>query len=133
MGNSPDALADMRRQVEAELAGGREIVARAEAQLGALDQLEALLAEREPDEPPAFVPGAAPSLKKAILLVLDTDPNRIWHREALLAELVRRGWGPGGRNPRNTLTSRLRDLENDKQVRRIGQHGFQSLKGVEND
>ena len=42
-GNQPDALAQMRRQVENELAGGKEIVARATAQLAALDQLQALI------------------------------------------------------------------------------------------
>lgn len=129
-GNQPDALAQMRQQLEAELRGGREMVARAEAQLAALDQLESLIEKSDVNEkPPAVVTGAvAPSLKRAILTVLDEEPERIWDRDHLLAELARRGWAPQTGNRRNTFTSRLRDLEKETKVRRIGRDGFTSIK-----
>lgn len=130
-GNRPDALAQVRKQVENELEAGKEMVARAEAQLATLDQMESLLVSARVGETASgvpYVPGAAPPLKKAILTVLDERPERRWDRDELYAELVRRGWGPGGANPRNTFTSRLRDLEKEGRLRRIGRDDFTSLK-----
>jgi hypothetical protein len=122
-GNRPDALAQMRAQLENELASAREIVARSEAQLKALDQLEALI-DTEAAEQIALVPSSAPPLKRAIIAVLNEEPSRRWSRDELFAELIRRGWGPGGANPRNTFTARLRDLELEEKVRRIGKNKF---------
>jgi hypothetical protein len=128
MGNQPDALAQMRVQIENELAAGREMVARAEAQLAAIEQLQALIDTEAADEPITFAPVTTLPLKKAILRLLDERPEGFWHRDELLAELNRRGWGPGGTNPRNTFTSRLRDLEKEKRLRRVGRDSFTSLK-----
>lgn len=130
-GSQPDALAQLRRQIENERDAGKQMVERAEAQLAALDQLEALIAEDEQPENGALSPSApfpAPPLKTAFLRILNEDPSKMWDREALYAEVVRRGWGPGGANPRNTLTSRLRDLEREKRVKRVGRHTFASIK-----
>jgi hypothetical protein len=137
VGNSPDALGQMRTQVEGELAGARRMVREREAQLAAIDQLQALLNEK-PQEQDAGSDSAgatisitaltAPPLKKGIVQILDENPERIWDREALFLELRRRGWAPGGSNPKNTFTSRLRDLEKEQRLRRIGRHGFTSLK-----
>jgi hypothetical protein len=129
-GNQPDALKQMRKQVENELEVAREAAARAEAQLVALDQLESLIETTGVAEP---VPTTAPSLKKAIVAILDEQPERLWFRDELFNELLRRGWGPGGGNPRNTYTSRLRDLEKEGRLHRVGRDGFTSLKGVGND
>jgi hypothetical protein len=133
-GNRPDALTEIRKQVDNELQAGKEMVARAEAQLHALDQLEILISRVGETAPGlAYVRTAAPPLKKAILTVLDERPDRRWDRDELYAELVRRGWGPGGTNPRNTFTSRLRDLEKEQRLRRIGRDDFTSAKGGESD
>jgi hypothetical protein len=74
-------------------------------------------------------------LKRGIMAVLAEDPGRQWHRDELFSEIVRRGWGPGGKNPRNTFTARLRDLELEKppRIRRIGQDSFQTAQGGESD
>jgi len=128
-GNRPDALRRVRKQVQNELEAARDATARAEAQLAALDQLESLIETSGVVEP---VP-TAPSLKKAIVAILDEQPGRLWSRDELFDELVRRGWGPGGGNPRNTYTSRLRDLEKEGRLRRVGRDGFRSLKEIEND
>jgi len=131
-GNRPDALAQMRAQVESELQAGKDMVSRAEAQLNALDQLEALIAGGKAEQM-SIAPATVPPLKRGILAVLDEDPRRQWHRDELFSEIIRRGWGPGGKNPRNTFTARLRDLELEKppRIRRIGQDGFRSAQGGE--
>ena len=133
-GNRPDAIAQVRKQVENQRKAGEEMVARADAQLAALEQLEALV-ESVQTEPSSVVAVRTkpPPLKKAILAILDESPELRWHRYELYGELMRRGWGPGGTNPRNTFTSRLRDLEKEKRLRRIGRDQFTSLKGVDSD
>ncbi len=134
IGTQPDALKQMRSQVQSELESARGMMERAEAQLAAIEQLEALIDAENASGPavgatvPAITPLGPPPLKQAILLVLDEDPDRVWDRELLLTELNRRGWGPGGSNPRNTLTSRLRDLEKEHKLHRQGRHGFTSLQ-----
>lgn len=133
-GNQPDALATLRVQIENERNAGRQMVERAEAQLAALDQLEVLIAEGETQENgviPQTASFPAPPLKTAFLRILAEDPDKAWEREDLYAEIMRRGWGPGGVNPRNTLTSRLRDLEVDKRVKRIGRNTYRSVKNDE--
>jgi hypothetical protein len=135
-GNQPDALSQTRVQVENELLAARQAVARAEAQLEALDQLQTLIdeADRKASTGLTLVPVTSrPPLKRAIVLVLDEEPSRRWHRRQLYAELVRRGWGPGGTTPKNTFTSRLRDLEKEKppRIRRHGRDHFQSIKNEE--
>jgi hypothetical protein len=129
-GNQPDALAQMRKQIEGEREAGRQMMERAIAQLAALDQLEALVAEggAAANGATADLSFPAPPLKTAILRVLGEDPSAAWHRDALYDEIVRRGWGPGGANPRNTFTSRLRDLELAGRVKRIDRDTFKSMK-----
>ncbi len=122
-GNQPDALAQMRRQIETERDTGRQMMERAEAQLVALDQLEQLVNEAESNG--SVVPAVpAPPLKDAIRRVLNENPKAAWSREALYGEIMRRGWGPGGANPRNTFTGRLRDLELASIVRRLDNDTF---------
>jgi hypothetical protein len=132
-GNHPDALKQMREQVENELRGARDLAARAEAQLAALDQLQALIDEGDmqatTDVP--VVAAAAPPLKNAIVRILDEEPGRRWRRWELYEELKRRGWGPGGVNPKNTFTSRLRDLEKEARVDRVDRNVFKSVKRPE--
>jgi hypothetical protein len=128
VGNQPDALEQMRVQVRSELEAAVAMKARAEAQLVALDQLQALMKEGNEENHPGVPALAAPPLKTAIVRVLNENPDQAWDRESLYAEIVRRGWGPGGTNPRNTFTSRLRDLELGGLVRRIDRNIFTSTK-----
>ncbi len=123
----------MRKQIEGEREAGRQMAERAEAQLVALDQLEALIAAGEvpTNGVTAGLTIPQPPLKTAILRVLNEDPAATWHRDVLYDEIVRRGWGPGGTKPRNTFTSRLRDLELDGRVKRIDRHHFMSPKNKE--
>jgi hypothetical protein len=124
-----DTLARMRSQADGELAAGTAMIARAEETLKALDWLEQALREgqRPLDIQPAITI-AHPPLKTAILLILDEEPERLWDRDDIYAELTRRGWGPGGANPRNTFTARLRDLELAQKLRRLNRDTFTSLK-----
>jgi hypothetical protein len=113
------------------------MVERAEAQLEALDQLQALTETKKTDDDLPSLFGTPvlsfppPPLKTAILRVLKEDPETRWHRDELFAEVMRRGWGPGGSNPRNTFTSRLRDLEKDGRVKRYGRDVFASKQNEE--
>ena len=126
-GNRPDALQQMREQIEREVESAQQMMERAQAQLAALDQLQEALSRGGGDEL-AQLPSAAPPLKTAILRVLNENPEATWEREVLYAEIVRRGWGPGGSNPRNTFTARLRGLELEGRVKRLDRDLFQSVK-----
>jgi hypothetical protein len=111
MGNQPDVLDRVRTQVQNELDAAREMAAQAEAQLAAIDQFQALIEEGSNGEQLAISTRTAvkPSLRKGIVQVLRERPG-YWTRDELYAEIVRRGWGPGGKSPRNTFTSRLSEL-----------------------
>jgi len=130
MGGGDDTLARMRAQAESELAAGKGMIDRAEETLAALDWLEESLREgqRNGEVQPAAVTIARPDLKTAILRVLNQEPEKLWDRDELYAELIRRGWGPGGANPRNTFTARLRDLELAQKLRRLDRDTFTSVK-----
>jgi hypothetical protein len=133
-GNQPDALAQMRAQIENERDAGKAMMERAQMQLAALDQLVALIEQGEvlsEDGVAEALSFPAPPLKTALLRVLNEDPSVAWHRDQLYAEVTRRGWGPGGANPRNTFTSRLRDLELESRVRRIDHDIYTSIKNEE--
>jgi hypothetical protein len=129
-GNQPD-LAQMRRQIETERAAAQQMLERAEAQLAALDELETALTKEGVQTHGASDTAlaiTAPSLKTAILRVLDEHPAYPWNRDQLYAEIMRRGWGPGGATPRNTFTSRLRDLEKESRLKRLDRDTFISIK-----
>jgi hypothetical protein len=98
----------MRKQIEGEYAAAKQILERANAQLAALDELEAALEREGPGATAAATDAltfSAPPLKTAILHILNESPGTRWHRDQLYREVIRRGWGPGGANPRNTFTS----------------------------
>jgi hypothetical protein len=128
LGTQPDALTTMREQVATELRFAQDAVDRAQAQLDAIDDLQRVMeAEGDASEPANLVGGFitfkaanAPPLRKAILQVL-TDLGEL-SRDDLVAELDRRGWGPGGKNPRNSVVSRLSDLTRAGAVEQDGGH-----------
>lgn len=132
LGSQPTAaLVTLRREIATDL-GRAENAAR--QLMMDLREVDRVLADRDDHEPDLFSnPPQLPAvpLKTAILRVLNEDPQRWWHRDELFGEVVARGWGPGGANPRNTFTSRLRDLEKDKRVGRQGRDHFRSVKNEE--
>jgi len=129
VGNQPNALAEMREQIARELEFAEGNVTRLRQELAGVEELLALEVERPtiangqesllppPAERTPFTPGIPP-LRKAILTVLRERPGA-WDREELFAELVRRGWAPGGKSPRNTLVSRLSELVRDGLIARV--------------
>jgi hypothetical protein len=98
-----------------------------------LREVERAIAARTGQEnPPLFQSGTptnrtSPSLKTAIVQILDEAADRVWLRDELMAELDLRGVAPGGRNPRNTLSTRLAELAHKGRIKRVGD-GFSSLK-----
>jgi hypothetical protein len=123
-------LVSLRREIAADLARAQE---EARKLMSDLREVDRVLADRDgADVPNLFSQPDAhepkPGLKRAILFVLDEDPQAIWHRDDLERELDRRGWGAGGLNPRNVFTSRLRDLEKDEALIRLDRDHFVSLQ-----
>lgn len=125
-------LVSLRREIAADLGRAQDETRRL---MNDLREVDRVLAEREGHDLPDLFStselGPTPSLKNAVLIVLDEEPNRVWHRDELFAEIMSRGWGPGGTNPRNTFTSRLRDLEKEQRVRRVSRDHFTSLRNEE--
>lgn len=135
VGAEADALERVRHQLESEVDSATQMLARSKEQLAAVKELERVLANGTPAEGQQSVPGIeparptslkpvkaanAPSLRRAILLLLAEEPGISWTRDDLLAELNRRGWGPTSQAPRNTLNSRLFELTKAGIVSRYG-------------
>src|ERR1700730_4680885 len=107
-------LIEIRSQIQADLRDLHEKSVVLQRDLG---EVQRVIAERdaEPDERPASetvsANGLRPSLplRRAVLTVLREEPA-FWTVEGLLTELRSRGWAPGGKNPRNTLVSRLSEM-----------------------
>jgi hypothetical protein len=124
VGPQPDALERVRDQVRGELAAAEGQAARLRAELDALETL--LDMSEEEAREAAVVPRIQTSLRlyppmplrRAILTVLGSR-HGYWSRDELLDELVRRGWAPGGSNPRNTLISRLSEMAKDGLIVRM--------------
>ncbi len=122
VGAQPDALSNMRAQVRGELDFAEANANRLRAELAAIDELLAMI-EQEAEEAAsphaqlAFYP--ALPLRKAILALLSERPG-YWDRDDLLRQLTRRGWAPGGKNPRNTLISRLSEMAKEGLIERLG-------------
>ena len=100
-----------------------------------LREVEKAISERTgQDVPPLFQPDTVSRtgmpLRRAIIHILDEAPERVWDRDEVMAELDMRGWAPGGKNPRNTLSTRLAEMANEGQIRRAGE-GFTSLRNRE--
>lgn len=137
VGPDPDALDRTRVQLENEIANAKIQLSRAEAQLTAVKELQEVLAKetvpngqqtvsgmdpaltRPSDLKPTRAPNA-PSLRTAILAILEEAPGLLWTKEELLQELDLRRWGPTSGNPRNTLNSRLFELTKAGSVVRQG-------------
>jgi hypothetical protein len=114
-----DDLRTLRQQILAELMEAQASSRRLRGELQELDRvIEARGGSAVPAPPTAADPNPLP-LRKAILRLLDERPEA-WTREDLLNELGRRGWAPGGRNPRNTLISRLSEMAREDLIEKEG-------------
>jgi hypothetical protein len=123
VGTQPEALEQIRDQIQSELEHYEGAILQARAQLAAIDQVIAGIKKAPPMNGPPPVPFksvGAPPLRKAILFILDDRSPNYVARDEILAELDRRGWGPGGKTPRNTVISRLSELVRDEIVERSG-------------
>ena len=118
----------------------RKAVSTAEDQLNRLrEELEwwekgqrLFVLEPEPQEPlplnedadeesaPTSSNGTKPTLRGAILAVLGQEPRKTWKTEAIIAELQRRDWMPGGEYADHHVRSMVAQMHRKGQARRMG-------------
>lgn len=124
VGTQPDALTQMREQVDRELEFHEATVMRLRRELDAIDLLLGMIEDDEatPVELPPTAARVRKPLRRAIMDTLATRPG-YWSRDELLAELTRAGNRPGGKNPRNVLISRLAEMANEGLIARMD-NGF---------
>jgi hypothetical protein len=60
-----------------------------------------------------------PSLRKAILAVMAEDPERVWKKSEIMAQLKNHGWEPKGGKPSSQLATRLAEMIGRGEVRRV--------------
>ncbi len=65
---------------------------------------------------------ARPTLREALLTILQEQPNKTWPNDDMLAEMERRGWMPSGKNAQQHVRSMLAEMHRKGQARRVG-HG----------
>lgn len=70
------------------------------------------------DDPPP-TNGAMPSLRKRIQIVLGMEPRKSWKTDAVIDELRRREWLPGGDYAEHHVRSMLGQMHRKGQARRM--------------
>jgi hypothetical protein len=71
-----------------------------------------------------------PSLRRAILMVMQTEPDKIWRKREIFAGLTERGWESKGQKPTAQLATRLSEMVERGEVERV-EYGLYALPGVE--
>jgi hypothetical protein len=70
-----------------------------------------------------------PSLRRAILMVMQTEPQRVWRKREIFAGLTERGWESKGQKPTAQLATRLWEMVERGEVERV-EYGLYALPGV---
>jgi hypothetical protein len=65
-------------------------------------------------------PREKPTLRDAIITVMETNPADYWTTEAVIAALGERNWLPTGKNAEHTTRGRLAEMTQKDQLVRIG-------------
>src|SRR5690349_8652276 len=77
-------------------------------------------ADAESDAEPAPIANAKPKLADAVLYVIaDGGRDAVWSADEVLSALVRNGWQPGGRTPRNSVDATLSRLRRNGKLRKV--------------
>lgn len=118
-GRSLDELRVLRAEIASDIDTTGSTLKRLQTEL---QEVDAAIAERGQGQSNGRSPTRSQSpvpLRKAILTLLRERPGT-WERDEILEELGRRGWAPGGKNPRNTLISRLSEMAGEGLIARQG-------------
>lgn len=110
-----DALSRLRTELE-WYETGRQLFANEQPEPSAELPLE---------EPPEVSDGASsngsrPPLRNRILAVLGQEPRKTWKTDAVIAEMRRRDWLPGGNYAEHHVRSMLAQMHRKGQARRMG-------------
>jgi hypothetical protein len=125
---SVDELRVIRSDIAADAQAARMTFERLQEELREVDRALAARSAEANGRTQSSRRQASPiPLRKAILTVLRERPGG-WDRTQILEALEEKGWAPGGRNPRNTLTSRLAEMANEGLIMRVGS-GFAATLG----
>jgi hypothetical protein len=127
---SPAELRALRTRLRGEIELDRVALGQKEADLREVERI--LVSRSGPARPVAKGKarraraarrnGAAPvggSLRQTILKIVGDDPGP-WAPDDLFEALQERGAAPGGKQPMNTLRTRLREMAGRKEIRRVG-------------
>jgi len=68
--------------------------------------------------------GRRPSLRQAILLILEEGPRKTWKTDQVIAELRRREWFPSGENAEHHVRSMLAHMHRKGQARRMARGAY---------
>jgi hypothetical protein len=110
----------LRGEIAAELETTHKSLLRLQLELAAVDrEMQARASDSNGPEPATPSGRPAVPLRRAILMVLRERPGT-WTRDELLDELRKRDMAPGGKNPRNTLVTRLSEMANEGLIDRMG-------------
>lgn len=84
------------------------------------------------DAPTVTTPSdTKPTLRKAILLVMEEKPSHTWQAETIMASLRGRDWLPGGKNGEHRTRSMLAEMaRDDGPLKRMGR-GRYRLRSTE--
>jgi len=88
----------------------------------ATDPLPGIAEERETSDDTEIVGGeenGKPTLRDAILDVLGQEPRKTWQMEAVIEELRRHDWLPGGKNAEHHTRSKLAEMHRKGLARRM--------------
>lgn len=85
--------------------------------------------ERDEALPITVGNGAKPSLRRAIILVMMSDPNRVWAKREIFAALKENGWEPRGGKPSSQLATRLAEMIERGEVERVSYGHYRLTTG----
>ena len=71
---------------------------------------------------------ARPSLRRAVHMILSTDPEKVWKKSEIMDALKQRGWEPRGGKPSAALATRLSEMIERDEAKRVS-YGHYRLTG----
>lgn len=71
-----------------------------------------------------------PSLRRAVLMVMQTDPDKVWRKREIYAALKERGWLGRGQKPSAQLATRLSEMNERGEIVRV-EYGYYALPTAE--
>jgi hypothetical protein len=122
-------LSEIRSQIQADLRNAQQRVSQLSRDLAEVERAIAMRTTMDVVRGKVVEPTTTYQplpLRRAILTIFREEAVA-WNPDALLSELGKRGWAPGGKSPRNTLVSRLSEMLRDGLIQKEdGRYGIWS-------